>query len=226
MFEKIKWIGILLFLMGIIYGSHRLSAAVTASLTQESVIVAVDAGHGGEDPGKVGVNEALEKDINLAIAKELKGFLEEAGITVVMTREEDISMAESKTEDLNKRTEIMNGANAILAVSIHQNSFSDEAESGAQVFFHANSEEGDKLAQIIQEFLKRLDPENRREKKANDSYYLLKNTKIPTVIVECGFLSNWNEAEKLTEESYQKELAQGICEGILQYIAQIEMTQD
>ena len=105
-------------------------------------------------------------------------------------------------------------------MSIHQNSFPSEAEKGAQVFYFSESEEGVKIAQILQNHLKILDPENKREIKENNSYFLLKRTKTPTVIVECGFLSNWAEAEKLTETEYQKEIAQVISEGILAYMNQ------
>lgn len=220
MIEKIKWIGILLFLIALIYGGHRLSVVVASNILQEEKIVVIDAGHGGDDPGKIGINNALEKEINIQIAKEIKKYLEEGGITVVMTREDDNSLSNNKTEDMRKRVKIIDEANARVAVSIHQNSYSSEAEQGAQVFYYSESEEGEKIAQILQNHLKMLDEKNRREIKENNSYYLLKRTKTPTVIVECGFLSNWEEAEKLTEPEYQKEIAQVISEGIFAYINQ------
>lgn len=223
MIEKIKWIGVLLFLMGIIYGSHKLSVAVAANLNlnqqqEEKLTVVIDSGHGGGDPGKIGVNNALEKDINLAIGKKLETALEKENIQVVLTRETDEMLAESKSEDMKKRVQIMNDAKAKLVVSIHQNSYVTEQESGAQVFYYSNSEKGKELALVLQENLKKIDTDNRREAKANDSYYILRHTDVPTVIVECGFLSNWEEAQKLTTEEYQQELAQVICDGILQYI--------
>ena len=222
MIEKIKWIGVLLFLMGIIYGSHRLSVAVAANLNldkeKEQLTVVVDSGHGGGDPGKIGVNDALEKDINLAIGKKLKEALEKENIQVVLTRETDEMLADSKSEDMKERVKIMNDAKPVLVVSVHQNSYVTEQESGAQVFYYSGSEKGKALALDLQENLKKLDAKNRREAKENDTYYLLRHTEIPTVIVECGFLSNWEEAKKLTTEEYQQELAQAICDGILQYI--------
>lgn len=218
--EKIKWIGILLFLIALIYGGHSLSTVVASNILQNEKIVVIDIGHGGDDPGKIGVNDVLEKDVNLEIAKKIKGCLEEAGITVIMTRENDNSLSNNKTEDLQKRVEIIDRSKAKIAVSIHQNSFSSETEQGAQVFYYSESEEGKKIAQILQNYLKMLDPENRREIKENSSYYLLKRTKTPTVIVECGFLSNWKEAEKLKEAEYQEEMAQVISEGILAYMGQ------
>jgi len=218
--EKIKWIGVLLFLIALIYGGHRLSTVVASNILQNEKIVVIDAGHGGDDPGKIGINDVLEKEINLQIAKEIKKYLEEAGVTVIMTRENDNSLSSSKTEDLQRRVEIIDKSKAEIAVSIHQNSFSSETEQGAQVFYYSESEEGIKIAQILQNYLKILDPENRREIKENSSYYLLKRTKTPTVIVECGFLSNWEEAEKLKETKYQEEMAQAISEGILAYMNQ------
>lgn len=218
--EKIKWIGVLLFLIALIYGGHRLSIVVASNILQDEKIVVIDAGHGGDDPGKIGINDALEKEINLKIAKEIKKNLEDAGITVVMTRENDDSLSNSKTEDLQERVKIIDGSKAEIAVSIHQNSFSSETEKGAQVFYYSESEEGIKLAQTLQNHLKLMDSENRREIKENDTYFLLKRTKTPTVIVECGFLSNWEEAEKLAGDEYQKEIAQVISEGILTYMNQ------
>lgn len=222
MIEKIKWIGVLLFLMGIIYGSHRLSVAVAANLNldkkEEQLTVVVDSGHGGEDPGKIGVNGALEKDINLAIGKMLKEALEKENIQVVLTRDKDEMLAGSKSEDMKERVKIMNDTKPVLVVSVHQNSYVTEQESGAQVFYYSNSEKGKVLALDLQENLKKLDTSNKREAKANDTYYILRHTEVPTVIVECGFLSNWEEAEKLTTEVYQQELALAVCDGILQYI--------
>lgn len=218
--EKIKWIGVLLFLIALIYGGHRLSVVVASNILQDEKIVVIDAGHGGDDPGKIGINNALEKEINLQIAKEIKKCLEKAGITVVMTRENDSSLKNSKAEDMRERVKIIDESKAKIAVSIHQNSFSSETEKGAQVFYYSESEEGIKIAQILQNHLKILNPDNKREIKENNSYFLLKRTKTPTVIVECGFLSNWEEAEKLTETEYQKEIAQVISEGILAYMNQ------
>ena len=200
-----------------------MSVAVAANLNlnqqqEEKLTVVIDSGHGGGDPGKIGVNNALEKDINLAIGEKLKTALEKENIQVVLTRETDEMLAESKSEDMKKRVQIMNDAKAKLVVSIHQNSYVTERESGAQVFYYSNSEKGKELALVLQENFKKIDMDNRREAKANDSYYILRHTDVPTVIVECGFLSNWEEAQKLTTEEYQQELAQVICDGILQYI--------
>lgn len=187
---------------------------------EKQVMVVVDCGHGGDDPGKIGVNSALEKDINLSIGEKLQKCLEQEEIDVVLTRDTDKMLAESKSGDMKERVKIINETKPLLAVSIHQNSYVTENESGAQVFYYSNSKKGKELALDLQECLKKIDVDNRREAKENDTYYLLKYTEVPTVIVECGFLSNWEEADKLTKEEYQQKIAQGICEGILQYIRQ------
>ena len=137
---------------------------------------------------------------------------------MMMTRSADERLSETQTEDLKARTEIMNRSNAALAVSIHQNSFRDSSVSGAQVFYYPDSDEGRKAADAIQEELNDMQPDNRKEVKANDTYYILKNTEIPVVIVECGFLSNYTEAEKLADDSYQSVVAGTVVRGILQYI--------
>lgn len=182
--------------------------------------VVVDAGHGGVDPGKVGINGAKEKEINLEIAQKLKSYLEKSGITVVMTREEDIGLydegaSNKKREDMVRRCEIIDRAAPVFTVSIHQNSYSDASVCGPQVFYYEQSEEGRKIAESIQKSMnERLQIARPRAIKANDVYYLLKKTKSPTVIVECGFLSNSEESEKLKNEEYQKKIAEAIFCGI------------
>ena len=192
-------------------------AKETFKISSDALII-LDAGHGGLDSGKIGINDQEEKDINLKIALKIKKLLEEQGISVMMTRSADERLSETQTEDLKARTEIMNRSNAALAVSIHQNSFRDSSVSGAQVFYYPDSDEGRKAADAIQEELNDMQPDNRKEVKANDTYYILKNTEIPVVIVECGFLSNYTEAEKLADDSYQSVVAGTVVRGILQYI--------
>ncbi len=190
----------------------------------KSIIVAIDAGHGGFDPGKIGVNKALEKDINLSISFKLKRLLEDNNIKVVMTREDDnglykASDRDKKGVDMRNRVSIINSSEAIFAVSIHQNSFAQESSRGAQVFYHQNSEEGKILAEIIQEQVKQtINDGNHRLAKSNTSYYMLRNTRCPLVIVECGFLSNWKEAALLCDDLYQEKIALAIYLGIMDYI--------
>lgn len=216
--RKIELCMVLLLLVGAIVASKKLSE-LTADVSQEKTtkVVVIDPGHGGEDPGKVGVNEALEKDINLAIAKKVKACLEEKGIKVIMTREDD-NVPEAKMEDLKERVKLINDTRAPLTVCIHQNSYTDPAVWGAQVFYYSESAEGKEAAQMMQEEFKKIDTENKREIKANDTYYMLKNTKVTTIIAECGFLSNPEEANKLTTEEYQDQVARAICEGIVKWV--------
>lgn len=188
------------------------------------ITIVIDPGHGGRDPGKVGVNNALEKDINLSIAMKLKNLLEmKDDIQVFMTREADIGLydenaSNKKRSDLNNRVEFIHNNKADLAISIHQNSFTQENCRGAQVFYYGNSEKGRKLAELVQAQLKEtLADGNHRQAKANDSYYMLTKTRCPLVIVECGYLSNYAEAELLLDEEYQEKVAQGIHLGILRF---------
>lgn len=192
------------------------------------VTIVIDPGHGGRDPGKVGVNGALEKDINLAIALKLRDLLEENDINVIMTRTEDEGLysesdTNKKRSDLNKRIEIINTSDAIFTVSIHQNSFTQENVKGAQVFYHAQSEQGKIIAEILQEQIKEtIKDGNHRKAKSNTSYYMLKHTKCPLVIVECGYLSNWSEAALLIDPEYQEKMAWAIHLGVIKYLKTIE----
>ena len=190
---------------------------------KETICVVIDAGHGGTDPGKVGINGSLEKDINLEIAKCLRQFLVAEGIEVKMTREEDRGLydenaSNKKVQDMKRRLEIIEQSEPVLIVSIHQNSYHEEAIKGAQVFYYSTSEKSKKLAEILQLRLKNLNPENKRKAKGNDSYFLLKKTVKPIVIVECGFLSNKEEAEKLSSALYQEKMAWNIYMGVMQYL--------
>lgn len=183
------------------------------------------APHGGIDPGKIGINGAEEKDINLAITQRVRQYLEAQDIAVVMTRETerglyDEEASNKKVQDMKRRIAKIEEAAPVLTVSIHQNSYPEEYVHGAQVFYYQNSVQGQQLAEKLQESLvQRLDPENHRQIKANNSYYLLKKTGTPIVIVECGFLSNRAEAEKLCTEEYQDKAAWAIQMGILQFLA-------
>ena len=149
--------------------------------------------------------------------------LEEDGMEVVMTREEDVMLSDGdadnkKLDDLNSRIGIINEQQPAIAVSIHQNSYSDPAVRGAQVFYFTHSDKGKQAAEALQKELLEFDQENTRDIKANDTYYLLKKTEVPTVIVECGFLSCPGEAELLTDEAYQEELAVAIAKGIESWV--------
>lgn len=186
--------------------------------------VVLDAGHGGIDPGKKGINGCLEKDINLDIAKRLESMLQLQGVSVTMTRTDDEGLysesdANKKRADLKKRCELINKTAPDVAVSIHQNSYSSQSAKGAQVFYYEMSAQGRELAEILQAKLTEYaDNSNRRGAKADDEYYLLINTEVPAVIVECGFLSNSAEAELLCTDEYKDKITYAIYMGILEYI--------
>lgn len=181
-------------------------------------LIIIDPGHGGLDAGKVGVNGKEEKDINLNISLKVKELLKQHNIKTKMTRTGDERLAENQVQDLKERTDLMNKEKPDLVVSIHQNSYHEESVSGAQVFYYTDSRESERAAGLIQEALKEVDPENTKKAKGNNTYYILKKTEVPVVIVECGFLSNYGEAEKLADEAYQQELAEAIVRGAVQYL--------
>lgn len=217
-------VGIMLLGTGYVERAIQTQAVYTMTQETKKPVVVIDAGHGGIDPGKVGINDALEKEINLSIAMRLKTLLEQNGVLVVMTRQEDKDLASEnasnrKNEDLRERVKLIQETAPALMVSIHQNSYPEADVDGAQVFYYATSEEGKLLGKIVQEQLKsELDDGNHRVAKANKDYYLLKKSCCPAVIVECGFLSNPKEAELLATEEYQEKLAFAIHLGIMEYL--------
>ncbi len=194
---------------------------------KDSIVIVIDPGHGGRDPGKVGINNTLEKDINLSISLKLKNLLEMNDIKVVMTRSEDVGLysegvSNKKRADMLARVDTIKNANADLAISIHQNSFPEEYVKGAQVFYHVQSEKGKLLAEILQDqIVKTIADKNHRQAKSNDNYYMLKNTQCPLVIVECGYLTNYREASLLLDENYQERMAYAIHLGIMRFINEV-----
>lgn len=208
---------ILIIFLGVGKTFYDENIAVSVLPVDKKCIV-IDPGHGGFDPGKVAGDGVTEKTINLAVAEKLKGFLEQGGAVVISTRTEDSSLSESKRNDLKSRADIANGADVDMFVSIHQNSFPQAGAKGAQVFYYKSSQEGKRLADSIQSRLREVvDMNNTRIAKANTAYYVLKEIKVPSVIVECGFLSNTEEHDKLLDEEYQSRLAWAIYMGILDY---------
>ena len=232
--------GLLLILavtmMNVFYNAGIYGISVKAREKKEEIkepktngkTVVIDAGHGGFDPGydqsKMGIGNVLEKDINLAISVKLKECLEQNGFRVIMTRETDTDLGTGegrnrKISDMQNRVKSINEAHADLCICVHQNSYPTSEVRGAQVFYHSNSEAGKILAGILQEEIRNsLDSNNKRKEKEDKGYYILRKTNCPTVIVECGFLSNWEEANQLKDEYYQERIAQTITEGIKKYM--------
>lgn len=218
-------LGMTLLLLTGVFWLARTGARLTGAGAQESRgVVLIDSGHGGSDPGKIGIHQEKEKDINLQIAKQIKKRLEKKGVTVYMTRETDTDLSDGnggngKVQDLRNRCEMIRRIQPDCVLSIHQNSYPEEAIHGAQVFYYEDSAEGKKLAQILQKHLvEGLDKTNHRQAKGNKTYYMLKKTETTLVIVECGFLSNDREATLLCDADYQKKVAKAVCDGTLEYL--------
>lgn len=222
--KKIELVILISLIAGLAVLNRNLEEQVSSDkITVRKNTVVLDAGHGGGDPGKVGVGDVVEKEINLQIAKKVKKLLEKKKIKVIMTREEDAMLAGeestgTKVADMKERVRIINEEAPQIAVSIHQNSYQDAVVHGAQVFYYSGSSEGENAAKIMQNALLLVDEDNTRQAKANDTYYLLKRTDVPTIIVECGFLSNAEDAKNLCSEEYQDKVAEAICGGILKII--------
>lgn len=214
------------------YFLSRQAAQVSAELGKQAnteKMIIVDPGHGGKDPGMVGVGGLEEKGINLEISLILRDILEERGWNVFLTRESDRGLYDEtadnkKAQDLQRRIALINEKNPVLTVSIHQNSYKDQTVKGPQVFYYKSSKEGKKLAECIQETMnEQLEIQRPRKAKANNSYYLLKKSKGIVNIVETGFLTNSREAELLQTEEYQRKCAQAISDGILKFLKTVEM---
>lgn len=186
--------------------------------TKKTVII--DPGHGGIDVGTVGIDGSLEKNINLSISLDLYDYLMVSGINAVLTRDGDYEVyraGEKRTKsDLYNRMDFINSVPNSILISIHQNHFENEAEWGTQVWFSPNDEISPTIAdKILQSVKKNIQPENKRENKVSDnSYYILYKAQKPSVMVECGFVSNKNENNKLQDKEYQKDMAYSILAGI------------
>ena len=203
--------------------SHR---AVDTRTTEAVPIVTVDAGHGGFDGGASAANGTKEKDINLQVALPLSDMLRLCGVRVVMTRatdealceEEGLSIRQKKVRDMQERLALFEQAD--WNVSIHQNSFAGASSNGTQVFYSTNHPASESLARSIQsQVVAWLQPDNTREiKSGNRDIYLLYKTTVPTVLVECGFLSHEAECAKLESAAYQREMAWAIASGLMRCI--------
>lgn len=210
-----------------IYSSDKVSAG--QNKPKSLPVIIIDAGHGGFDGGAVAHDGTAEKDINLKISFYLQEYLELSGFKTVMTRCEDTSLEDEglntirskKTSDIHNRLKLMRETDNAVFISIHQNKYSVEKYSGLQVFYSPDfSEESSLLAQSIQESVTEiLQPDNEREiKKCGTSVYLIYNAVKPAVLVECGFLSNYEETELLKSDSYQKKLAFSVASGVQDYL--------
>ncbi|MGP4082534.1 N-acetylmuramoyl-L-alanine amidase CwlD [Pseudalkalibacillus sp. R45] len=206
---------------------HSNDSWSTWSLPLTGKIIVLDAGHGGVDGGAIGKGDVQEKDIALKISLKLRDYLQQAGALVIMTRETDRDLASDgtkrirnrKTEDLLKRTEIVNTSDADMFVSIHLNAIPSSRWYGAQVFYNPAIDENEKLAKLIQEQIRSNLENTTRKAKPISTVYMIRKAEIPGSLVEVGFLSNPNERELLKSKLYQTKLAASIYQGILRYYA-------
>lgn len=189
-------------------------------------IIGIDPGHGGIDGGAVGISGVEEADINLKIALKLRRIVEDNGGIVIMTRENDEGLyteksktvKEMKTEDLHNRKKIIENGNCDIFISIHLNSFEQSKYYGAQTFYGKDNEKSKKLAYCIQEQLRdELDKNNKRIPQESEEVFLINELEIPSVLVECGFLSNPQEEQLLISDEYQEKIAISIFNGIVKY---------
>lgn len=204
-------------------------ATPTFTIPDNGITVIIDPGHGGVDGGAVGYDKkTIEKDINLSISLKLRDFLVVGGYNVIMTREDDRlindegikTIKKQKTSDLKNRLNIINEHPEAILISVHQNKFTKSKYNGAQVFYGRKNTDSEILAQAIQDsFRSLLQPDNSREvKKTGKEIYLLYHSEIPSVMVECGFLSNPEECELLKTDDYQNQVAFTIYAGLSKYI--------
>ena len=210
------------------FGSYYSPSSRETALEECRAIVIIDAGHGGEDGGAVGVNGVYEKDLNLKIALLLEEWLRAEGIPTVLTRSEDILLydktsnylGQKKVQDLAARRKIAEQYENAVLVSIHMNAFPESKYAGLQVYYSQNDATSRELASEIQSCIQEhLSPENTRKiKAAGENIYLLDRLQCPAVLVECGFLSNPEECERLSNEAYQKKLTFLLSRSIVNYL--------
>ncbi len=198
----------------------------TGALPVNNRTVIIDAGHGGMDGGAVGGDGTAEKDLNLQVALKVQHLLEQSGCTVFMTRSEDISLStaeddekrQRKIADLNNRKKMIEDYDVEAFVSIHMNTFPDPQYGGTQVFYAKSPTNSRNLAELIQQEVSAFDPDNTRVAKDGTSgIYVLQDVSVPSVVVECGFLSNETDLKRLKSEKYQNELANAVFCGITKF---------
>lgn len=215
----------------VVFSCGRLAYLSDTHDERKKYTIILDPGHGGDDSGAVSPNSTLEKDLNLQISLKLRNILKAAGFDVVMTRETDTALhggikKKKKRADLNERLKIIkasqkNNKNGSIFISIHQNNFPVTKYSGSQIFFSQNNPKSEVLAECIRKsILDMIQKDNKRELKIdNGNIFLLKHSNLPSCLIECGFLSNSEEEQKLKQDSYQNQLVFCIFCGICNYFS-------
>lgn len=220
----------LIILSAMLYFTFMANSSADGVMTKPVLkqTVIIDAGHGGDDGGAIGIDGTVEKDINLDIALKLEKLLKFYGFDVIMTRTEDImtcddgldSLRKRKVSDIHNRFDVLEKNPDAVFISIHQNKFEDNSQHGTQVFYSGNNDESKLLAESIQNsIVSVLQPDNSRVvKKSGSGIYLLYHAKLPAVLVECGFISNPTEVKKLNDENYRMKIAILIADGLIKYL--------
>ena len=231
LFFEIVVLSVTLALIINVVGSFAIQVSSTTPYYAEQVIV-IDAGHGDFDPGKVASDGTREKDINLSIALKLYDIFTANGYTAVLTRSDDTTLADKsatsvstkKKTDTHNRVKYADSFTDSVLISIHQNSDTESSSHGTQLFYGTKNDESKLLAEAIMgSVVDKIQPENTRPlKEGTSSIYILVNTKAPTVLVECGFMTNSEELKKLKDEEYQRRMAFSIFLGYLDYKAYIK----
>lgn len=206
-----------------------LTAPRTVAATDDGLCIVIDAGHGGIDGGVVGKTTGVkESDINLDLAYELKVALEDMGFRVVLTRKTEAGLYGTPTKgfkkrDMQKRKEIVEETDPSMVISLHQNFYPTRNTRGAQVFYVKKNAAGERLAWLLQRGLNTLYAKEgaRARNAASGEFFMLQCSDCPSVLVECGFLSNREDERLLTSESWKKALASTIAEGVMSYFSDL-----
>lgn len=208
--------------LGLCAGALYLSSSSAGATSAGEKVVVIDAGHGGVDAGVSGPGGVKESDINLAIAKQLKGYFSEAGFKTVLTRSTNgglygLPTNGFKMRDMQKRKKIIEDSGADMVISVHQNSCPLKSRRGGQTFYDQNSPNGKILAESIQRSLNEMEECVKESSALPGDYFILKCTESPSVIVECGFLTNAEDEKLLSSAAYQKKIAYAVFKGAVAY---------
>ncbi len=203
-----------------------LSTARAGSVEQTGIKIVLDAGHGGVDGGVNGVKTGVkESELNLSVVKKLEKYLIDAGFRVVLTRSSNaglygLATKNLKKKDMEKRKQIILEENPTLVISVHMNKYSLSSRRGAQVFYKAKDENSKILANSIQSCFNSMAEATRQSSALTGDYYILNCSNVPSVIAECGFLSNPQDEQLLITDEYQNKIAYNIYKGIVSYLAE------
>lgn len=217
-------------------GIYSVTRVMNSLHTPASPVIIIDAGHGGMDGGATGVSGVLEKDINLSIAKKLCSLAQLSGYDAIMVRSTDRSVHEEgitgvrkqKVSDIHQRLALAKQYPDAVFISIHQNYFPQQSSWGTQVFYSTENAQSRLLAQKIQNNIREaLQPDNKREiKSAGNNLYLLSHMNNPAVMVECGFISNHEDCQRLLQAEYQQQLAFKILQSVTELHMKTETEGD